>query len=204
MKIAFVLNIFFFAHGMFFAKFKIQTRILLFVRNVNTMSFVSFEVLMAVIIQITIFAVDTNVSEEPIYQTTRSHLPENWNPIFLAFSVKWYNLLGYETKSKSLYDRRSVGWSVSQSVSMSWCHAAAGAQDQIFITVRFVFFHVGRLLWREDGFVVHNCCWASPAQSCLPRSKSVVHVICIYSFTLHAAFHTASCQDSGSLWTPNI
>jgi hypothetical protein len=23
----------------------------------------------------------------------------------------------------------------------------------------------GRPLWREDGFVVYNCCWASPVQS---------------------------------------
>jgi hypothetical protein len=24
---------------------------------------------------------------------------------------------------------------------------------------------IGRLLWREDGSVVYNCCWSSPAQS---------------------------------------
>jgi hypothetical protein len=27
------------------------------------------------------------------------------------------------------------------------------------------FFDVGRFLWREDGSVVYNCCWASPAHS---------------------------------------
>jgi hypothetical protein len=40
------------------------------------------------------------------------------------------------------------------------------AQDQILVlsdSCRFV--DVGRPLWREDGPVVYNCCWSSPAQS---------------------------------------
>jgi hypothetical protein len=45
--------------------------------------------------------------------------------------------------------------------------------------------HVGHPLWGEDESVVDNCCWSSPAQSYLPRSKSVVYVIYsyIYNFT---------------------
>jgi hypothetical protein len=41
----------------------------------------------------------------------------------------------------------------------------SGGQDQIFVTVSFGFVDVGRPLWREDGSVVYNCCWFSPAQS---------------------------------------
>jgi hypothetical protein len=44
-----------------------------------------------------------------------------------------------------------------------------GAYDQIFITVRQLWVcWCGALslsLWREDGSVVYNCCWPSPAQS---------------------------------------
>jgi hypothetical protein len=42
----------------------------------------------------------------------------------------------------------------------------SGAQDQIFITVRHLrVISVGRPLTWEDGSVVYNCCWSSPAQS---------------------------------------
>jgi hypothetical protein len=64
------------------------------------------------------------------------------------------------------------------------------------------FVHVGRRIWREDGSVVNSCCWLSSAQSYLQRSKSVVHVIRIYSFTCRHS--TVSCQETGSLWSPNI
>jgi hypothetical protein len=42
----------------------------------------------------------------------------------------------------------------------------SGTHDQIFITLwqlRSCF--CGRPLWQEDGSVVYNCCWSSPAQS---------------------------------------
>jgi hypothetical protein len=40
------------------------------------------------------------------------------------------------------------------------------AQDQIFITVRQLqVCDVGHRLWREDGRIVYNCCWSSPAHS---------------------------------------
>jgi hypothetical protein len=40
----------------------------------------------------------------------------------------------------------------------------SGAYDQIFITLRQLRFYVGLSLWREDGSVVYNCSWPSPAQ----------------------------------------
>jgi hypothetical protein len=45
------------------------------------------------------------------------------------------------------------------------------------------FFDAGRPLWPEDWSVVYNCCWPSPPQSSLPRSKSEAHVIYLYNFT---------------------
>jgi hypothetical protein len=42
----------------------------------------------------------------------------------------------------------------------------SGVQDQIFVTVRQLrYLNVGYPVWREDGSVVYNCCWSSPAQS---------------------------------------
>jgi hypothetical protein len=59
---------------------------------------------------------------------------------------------------------------VSQLVYLGVKHPS-GAYDQIFITVsQLRFVDVGRSLWREDGSVVYNCCWSSPAQSFLGPS----------------------------------
>jgi hypothetical protein len=53
-----------------------------------------------------------------------------------------------------------------QSASLSWCQAPSGAQDQIFVTVDSCgFVDVECPFWREDGSVVYNCCWPSPAQA---------------------------------------
>jgi hypothetical protein len=41
----------------------------------------------------------------------------------------------------------------------------SGTQDQIFITVSCGFVDVGRPLWPEDGSIVYNSCWTSPAHS---------------------------------------
>jgi xanthosine utilization system XapX-like protein len=44
----------------------------------------------------------------------------------------------------------------SQSASQSWCQALSGAQDQIFVTVRQLWFcQCGVLFWWEDGSVIY-------------------------------------------------
>jgi hypothetical protein len=55
-------------------------------------------------------------------------------------------------------------WSVGQSI-WEW-------STHLGLTTRFLllsdscgFLDVGRTLWWEDGSVVYNCCWPSPAQS---------------------------------------
>jgi hypothetical protein len=73
------------------------------------------------------------------------------------------------SKSKLCYDRRWVG----QSVLVS-SHIWGPKTRFLLMSDRFGFVHVGRPLWRVDGSVVYNCCWSSPAQLYLLRSKSVV------------------------------
>jgi hypothetical protein len=83
-----------------------------------------------------------------------------------ALSNNW---LLVEVKSKLLYDERSV----DQSVLVSGHHLGPVTN---FISFSFKlyldscgFVTIGRPLWREGGFVIYSCCWASPAQSSLVR-----------------------------------
>jgi hypothetical protein len=62
--------------------------------------------------------------------------------------------------SKLYYDWRSVG----QSVFVS--SPRLGPKTRfLLLSNSFEIVDVGRPLWREDGSVVYNCCWPSPAQS---------------------------------------
>jgi hypothetical protein len=58
------------------------------------------------------------------------------------------------------YDRRSV----DQSVLESSTHLGLTTRS-LLLSDSCVFVDVGRSLWREDGSVLYNCCWSSPAQS---------------------------------------
>jgi hypothetical protein len=55
------------------------------------------------------------------------------------------------------------------SAIQSCCQAPSGTQGQIFVFLLLSdscgFLDVERLLWLEDGSVVYNSCWPSPAQS---------------------------------------
>jgi hypothetical protein len=68
----------------------------------------------------------------------------------------------------------------------------SGAQDQIFVTIRYGFAHVGCPFWGEGGFIVYNCCRPSLEKSYMPQSKSVVRAIYIYNF---ACRHSTVSQN---------
>jgi hypothetical protein len=63
--------------------------------------------------------------------------------------------------------RQSYVTTDGESASQSWCKAPIWApKNQIFVSVRHLrVCSCGRPLWREDGPVVYNCYWFSPAQS---------------------------------------
>jgi hypothetical protein len=116
--------------------------------------------------------------------TTRRVTVEVFDPASTRVPLDW-------SQVKSHCDRRSVSQSVSLGVKphlglmtrylvkikvMLWPTVSRpvclgikhlpGAYDQIFITVRQLrVCWCGALSLREDGSVVYNCCWFSPAQS---------------------------------------
>jgi hypothetical protein len=57
-------------------------------------------------------------------------------------------------------DRRSAGQSV-----LEWSTHLGLTTRSLLLSDSCGFVHVGRSLWREDGSVVYNCYWSSPAQS---------------------------------------
>jgi hypothetical protein len=73
-----------------------------------------------------------------------------------------FSSLNHNSKlnSKLCYFRRSVG----QSVLVSSTHLGPKARFLLLSDI-CGFVVVGRLLWREDGSVVYNCCWSPSAES---------------------------------------
>jgi hypothetical protein len=58
------------------------------------------------------------------------------------------------------YDRRSVGQSI-----LEWSTLLGLTTRSLLLSDSCGFVDLGRPLWREDGSVLYNCCWSSPAQS---------------------------------------
>jgi hypothetical protein len=66
-------------------------------------------------------------------------------------------------KSKSHYDRQSVG----QSILVSGAHLGPATNFSFSLRFSFrqlLFVTLYRPLWIEDGSVIYCCCWSSPAQ----------------------------------------
>jgi hypothetical protein len=70
--------------------------------------------------------------------------------------------------------RQSYITTDGQSASLSWCQANNLGPKTRFLLLSDCcgFVDVGRRLWREDGSVVYNCRWSSPAQSYLTPTNS--------------------------------
>jgi hypothetical protein len=84
-----------------------------------------------------------------------------------------------------------------QSSSLSCKKHPSGAYDQIFIIINScVFFHVGRYLWRDDGSVIYNCCWTSPAQSWSSPSPLGL-VIIFHSLRFETSLFTVTYDSQG-------
>jgi hypothetical protein len=54
---------------------------------------------------------------------------------------------------------------VSRPVHLGIKHSYGAYDHFVLLSDSFRFVDVGRSIWREDGFVVYNCCWSSRAQS---------------------------------------
>jgi hypothetical protein len=82
-----------------------------------------------------------------------------------------------------------------------------GACEQIFflLSESCVFLDVGRSLWREDGSVVYNCCWPSPARSFSgPSSVGLVTMFCSLRFETSFFFASYDTQGYGGGIRPRL
>jgi hypothetical protein len=93
----------------------------------------------------------------------------NHYEVFLPFLVQSPWNLGTQLKTLwtllswvwvLCYDRQAVG----QSVLEQGTHLGPTTKF-LLLSESCGFVDVGRFLWREDGYVVYNCCWSSPVQS---------------------------------------
>jgi hypothetical protein len=95
------------------------------------------------------------------------------------YSVTNFLLKTVKSKSKSYYDRRSVG----QSVLESGTYLGPATNFSPFLNLIlgcYGFADMVRPLWREVGSVVFSYCWASPAQSFSGRSLTGLMTIFYY------------------------
>jgi hypothetical protein len=114
-------------------------------------------------------------------------------PDFNSNSSQWLNPGSSLTncnsmsKSKSCYDRRSVGQCVLVSSPQ------LGSKTRFLLLSHSCgFVDVERPLWRQDGSVVYNWCWSSPAQSFSCPSPAGLMII-LYSLR----FETTPPQPGG-------
>jgi hypothetical protein len=86
-----------------------------------------------------------------------------------------------------------------QSASLSWNKVhIRGLYDHIFIIVRQLRVCWCGALWREDGSVIYNCCWTSPAQSFSGSNPVRLAIILVfYSLMFETSLFVASYDSQG-------
>jgi hypothetical protein len=94
-------------------------------------------------------------------------------------------------KSQLCYDRRSAG----QSVLVSCTHLGLTTRSWL-LSDSCGFVDLGRPIWREDGSVVCNCYWPSPAQS-FSGPSPVVLVAIFYCLGFETSLLVASYDSQG-------
>jgi hypothetical protein len=67
--------------------------------------------------------------------------------------------------ARTLKSQSYVTTYVNQAVHIGVKHPSGDKTKFLLLSESCGFVDVGRPLWREDGSVVYNCCWPSPAQS---------------------------------------
>jgi hypothetical protein len=95
------------------------------------------------------------------------------------------------TESWVCYDRRSVGQSV-----LEWSTHLGLTTRSLLLLDSCGFVEVERSLWREDGSLVYNSCWPSPAQSFMGPSP-VGLVTIFYSLRFETSLIVASYDSQG-------
>jgi hypothetical protein len=84
-----------------------------------------------------------------------------------------------------------------QSASLSWNKAPVwGLRPDLIMSDSCGFVDVGRSLWREDGSVVHNCCWSWPAQP-FPGPSPVGLATIFYCVRFETFLFVASYDSQG-------
>jgi hypothetical protein len=115
-------------------------------------------------------------SSASLAQASRTELPENW-----VWVLVWV----------LCYDRRSV----SQSILEQSTHLGLTTRF-LLLSDNYGFPGVGCSLWREDGSVVYNCCWPSPAQS-FSGPSPVGLVTIFYCLRFETSCFVASYDSQG-------
>jgi hypothetical protein len=85
---------------------------------------------------------------------------------------------------------------VSRPVCLGIKHPFWALTRSLLLSDICLFVHVGRSLWREEGSVVYNCCWPSPAQS-FSGQRPVGLVTIFYCLSFETSLFVASYDSQG-------
>jgi hypothetical protein len=85
---------------------------------------------------------------------------------------------------------------VSRPVSLGIKRPTGDYDQYLLLSDTCWFVDVGCFIWREDGFVVYNCCWYSPAQS-FSNGSPVALATIFYCLRFETSLFVASYDSQG-------